>query len=516
MTERERLQILKRVFPEESPILRLFDACPTAIVVVYKRRVVFANLYAARLTGYALSEILDRSTDIFFSRREEWERFGREVYEKFERGERLAVCTWDLVRKDGSTFRARIVSVPVEKVEGHWIVLSSVSDVTEEERELRLQKERLEKQKKFLVRLVEKLPVGLLILKDGRVLFKNSLFEEHTGSQEVPEDLKGIFEEFFSGEEERSSFTWDAEERTVLFTLVKLDAETLLVVTQDITAASRIKREFKQLVEIHTERRLAEERLMLMGRILAEVMHEINTPATFMKTNLQVFKAYLEAMEKALEELGLKDAPQLQKIVSESKEIAESLEVGLERIIQLVQSVRSLGKVEEEVREVDLGEAISEALSLTYNRTKRYLKVYVNGVPYEFKKERWPFKERLRATKAALVQMMVIVINNSAEAARDRRVRGAWLKIDVGRENGELVLSFRDNCGGVPEEDVERLFEEFYTTKKEGTGLGLYILKEIVKGLGARLEARNVDDPPGFEIKVRFPLEAELERIGGR
>jgi len=70
------------------------------------------------------------------------------------------------------------------------------------------------------------------------------------------------------------------------------------------------------------------------------------------------------------------------------------------------------------------------------------------------------------------------------------------------------VLSVRDNGTGI--EDLETLFEPFYTTKKpgEGVGLGLAISSGIVSDLGGRLTARN-PDTGGAVFEIRLPLLAD-------
>jgi signal transduction histidine kinase len=100
--------------------------------------------------------------------------------------------------------------------------------------------------------------------------------------------------------------------------------------------------------------------------------------------------------------------------------------------------------------------------------------------------------------------MFVILINNSVEAARERKVKGAKLKIFIARENDQIIVKFVDNCGGVKEEELSRLFDQFYTTKSEGSGLGLYILKQLAKLMKIKIEVRNNEIERGLEMRLIF------------
>ncbi len=242
---------------------------------------------------------------------------------------------------------------------------------------------------------------------------------------------------------------------------------------------------------------------------MAEIVHELNTPVTFMRTNIHLLKAYLEALQKFIREFDFpaEDEERLRKILKELTEISLSLETGLERIISLVRSVKTLGRQREESTEVDLGEALSEALSLTYNRAKRFLEILIDGKPFVFGRFRPPFRYVFQGQKGSLVQMMVIIINNAVEAARERKIKGARMEINFSPR--PPALSFADNCGGIPQEHLERIFEPFYSTKREGTGLGLYILRDLSRSLGIEIVFRNRSDLRGLEVKFLLPEEKE-------
>lgn len=84
----------------------------------------------------------------------------------------------------------------------------------------------------------------------------------------------------------------------------------------------------------------------------------------------------------------------------------------------------------------------------------------------------------IRANPVHLEQIMLNLIRNAVDAVEDSE--SPMLKVSALREAGDVVISVTDNGKGVPEQIKETIFNEFYTTKATGTGIGLYIVKELV------------------------------------
>lgn len=93
------------------------------------------------------------------------------------------------------------------------------------------------------------------------------------------------------------------------------------------------------------------------------------------------------------------------------------------------------------------------------------------------------------------------LIINATEALSDQ----GRITIQAGRENGAVSLSIEDNGPGMTEEFVrERLFKPFQTTKKNGTGLGLWQVKSIADQLGMGIEVEN-RPAQGVKFTIRIP-----------
>ena len=104
-----------------------------------------------------------------------------------------------------------------------------------------------------------------------------------------------------------------------------------------------------------------------------------------------------------------------------------------------------------------------------------------------------------------LLHIILNIIQNAKEAFRENKItHGPKIIKIIGSLEEEVVsISIIDNAGGVKEEQLPFIFAESYTTKGEGTGLGLYLSKVIIEDhMGGSIEAKNIGDGTMFRIKL--------------
>ncbi|MBF0216559.1 MAG: HEAT repeat domain-containing protein [Candidatus Omnitrophica bacterium] len=108
------------------------------------------------------------------------------------------------------------------------------------------------------------------------------------------------------------------------------------------------------------------------------------------------------------------------------------------------------------------------------------------------------------ADPLALQQVFLNIMNNATIALHD--ARNGWLSISVKSENGEVVITFSDNGPGISPENIHRIFDPYFTTRKDsgGTGLGLSHAKEVTTALGGTIEVAS-ELRKGAKFTIRLP-----------
>jgi two-component system C4-dicarboxylate transport sensor histidine kinase DctB len=220
------------------------------------------------------------------------------------------------------------------------------------------------------------------------------------------------------------------------------------------------------------------QKLAALGEMSAAVSHELNQPLAAMKTYLAGARLLLDRRRFA--EAG-----------SSFQRIDDLIERMGAITRQLKSSARKGGDAFEPV---DLRDALKGGLTIMEPQMRAMRVEIAQNLP---RRPVMVLADRLR-----LEQVIINLLRNALDAMKDNEKREIDLLIAEGEE---AVLSVRDNGHGI--EDLETLFEPFYTTKKpgEGVGLGLAISSGIVSDLGGRLTARN-PDTGGAVFEIRLPL----------
>jgi PAS domain S-box-containing protein len=102
--------------------------------------------------------------------------------------------------------------------------------------------------------------------------------------------------------------------------------------------------------------------------------------------------------------------------------------------------------------------------------------------------------------------LMAHAVRNLIVNALEAVAPEGLVRIELQREDPSVVLRVADDGPGVPEEQVERIFDPLFTTKPAGTGLGLTIVERVAEAHGASLEVRNTT-PAGVSFSIRWPAE---------
>lgn len=215
------------------------------------------------------------------------------------------------------------------------------------------------------------------------------------------------------------------------------------------------------------ERKLEHERrLASLGEMSAVLAHEIRNPIASLKGNAQLLVRMLSDADKprTKAERVVDEAGRLERLTNDLLEFARS------------------GAIDR--TPVDPAEMLADVAG----RTEGHIELETAEAP-----PRWSLDAR------RMRQVLGNLLENAVDAGA-----GAPVTASVTESRGQLVYSVRDRGAGIAAEDLERVFEPFYTRKTRGTGLGLAVSRRLVEGHGGVLEARNHPDG-GAVFVARIP-----------
>jgi len=221
-------------------------------------------------------------------------------------------------------------------------------------------------------------------------------------------------------------------------------------------------------------RMLRADRLATIGELAAGAAHEIRNPLTSIKSSLQ----YLE--EKAQQE-------------TEKKLLGVALHE-TDRIDGILSALLSFSRPSEVKRErYDLTETLEESLALiSYQARSR-------GVEVETKFP--PEPVFLNGDRSQIKQLFLNIFLNGIQAMESGGKLTSELLL---LENGKVLVRVTDTGEGIAEENLDRIYDPFFTTKKGGTGLGLSICYSIVKSHQGEIEIRSRVGQ-GTTVLITFP-----------
>ena len=250
-------------------------------------------------------------------------------------------------------------------------------------------------------------------------------------------------------------------------------------------------------VDIHEQREAQAEQLRRLveiaelnrqgdaAAVIAAIAHEINQPLAAIAANADAGLSYLD-----------RRTPDIDHAKAVLNDIANSAGYTGE-IIRNIRTNFKNGRPAE--TPVDLNDAIRDVLALVGTGLQR------NDVTV-----RTAFNEaipRVLANRTQLQQVLVNLIKNALEAmssVADIRVLDLATELEG---SGNVIVNVRDSGTGIDPENIERIFDQFYTTKAQGMGMGLAVCRSIIEGYDGRLWAEPVF-PRGALFRISLPVKS--------
>src|SRR5437762_2200005 len=228
-------------------------------------------------------------------------------------------------------------------------------------------------------------------------------------------------------------------------------------------------------------------RVAVMGELAASLAHEVNNPIGAIVTNARAAQRSIAAGKIGTEEL----TELLTDIVADGRRAGEVIQ-GIRNMVRKGKPRRAL---------IQIGDTIRELLRIVHaDAIGREIEVTA-----EVDSDTGP----AWGDPVQILQVLLNLAINSFEAVTAVPADARRLAIHAGCDgNGDILVSMRDSGPGFPNGMVEQLFEPFFSTKAEGTGMGLAISRSIVEAHGGTLSGENCDDG-GACFTVHLPQAKE-------
>ncbi len=228
-----------------------------------------------------------------------------------------------------------------------------------------------------------------------------------------------------------------------------------------------------------TEKTIESERLNALTLLAAGVAHELGNPLNSLHIHLQL-------MERQVKKLN----PAERKPLQESIQIARSEIDRLDSIV--TQFLRAIRPSKPQLKREKINAILDESV--------RFFAAEIEARDIVVEQELRSDLPLLELDRDQMKQAFYNVIKNSFEAMKRRGI----LRIRTDMDATHVLVSFTDTGGGMSAESLSRVFEPYFTTKSSGSGLGLLIVRRIVREHGGELAIES-NEGKGLTLTIRLP-----------
>ena len=240
------------------------------------------------------------------------------------------------------------------------------------------------------------------------------------------------------------------------------------IILRDITETRRTE---QQTIE--------SERLNALTLLAAGVAHEIGNPLNSLNIHLQLIEREARKLD------GAKRAE-----LQESVEVARAEVNRLDSII--TQFLRAIRPTRPQLRPENVNSIVEE--------TVRFFAPEIKDREIVVEQELRSDLPLLELDRDQMKQAFYNIIKNSFEAMKNRGI----LRIRTDMDDSHVIIRISDSGGGISPENLSRVFEPYFTTKSSGTGLGLLIVRRIVREHGGELSIESCEGK-GLTLTIRLP-----------
>ena len=222
-------------------------------------------------------------------------------------------------------------------------------------------------------------------------------------------------------------------------------------------------------------------KLQLLGRLFSGLMHELRNPLSVIKLNLDLLPSEEEKI----------DIEEMSEIAKNSKEALSIIENLISRTMEFVRGN------EDEFEICTVNSIVKTSFEFMKHQAKKLgikFRIDVNNA-----------NDKILANRSQMIQVMMNLISNSFDAIAEN----PEVILKSYSQEGNVFFEIIDNGDGIKKENLDKIFDEFYTTKENGVGIGLFVTKKILDNHNASL---SVESSEGVGTKFRIKLKNAKEQ----
>jgi PAS domain S-box-containing protein len=462
-----RVSILQRKeqIQAEKLFMTLFDSSPVGVFTIIQGKFKLVNSQFEKINGYSKDELegMDAINLVVPQDR----KLVHDNAVKMLKGQINSPYEFRITTKSGDTkwVMETVVSI---NIQGQRATLGNQMDITEKKEAMAI----LNQQKELIERIIESTPNAVLVVdRNGNIVLNNRTFcdyfalktqnlvgeqlREIIPAKSVLKAVATVLERKQSHSKIEFSHQINEHNNILNIDIISMSDDQVLIILNDITEDRE-----------RQERLYLTDRLASVGEMASGIAHELNNPPTGV-----IGMSQLLVNEEGLPEELKED---IQAIYSEARRAANIV-----RNLLTFARKHAAAKTPTQVNNV-----VEDVLKLRAYEHK-VKNIHINT-------DLDPDLPEITADYFQIQQVFLNIILN-AESAMIEAHNGGSLTTTTKRENGHVKVSFTDDGPGITRENIDRMFDPFYTTKEvgKGTGLGLSICYGIVSNHGGRIYAKS-------------------------
>ncbi len=249
------------------------------------------------------------------------------------------------------------------------------------------------------------------------------------------------------------------------------------------------------------------EKMSSLGKLIAQIAHEINNPINFISSNIAPLKNYIsgllsliEQYEKEFENKESEEIRQIKReidfefIKKDLNNLILNIEDGVTRTLSIIKDIKSFSRLEKsEIKQINIIDSIESTLNIIKNLYKNRINIHKDYDEISL----------VECNSTEINQVFMNILTNACDAIINNG--DIWITVKKNKDNVSILI--KDNGIGISPKIKEKIFEPFFTTKdaEKGTGLGLAICNEIIKKHKGKILVKS-EINKGSEFTIILPI----------